>query len=39
MKDGYGAWWNVGVASTSDNKAVNEAYKNKKENESKARKY
>jgi len=39
MTDGYGAWWNVGVASTSDNKAVNEAYKNKKENESKARKY
>lgn len=30
MTDGYGAWWNVGVASTSDNKAVNEAYKNKK---------
>ena len=39
MTDGYGAWWNVGVASASDNKAVNEAYKNKKENESKARKY
>ena len=39
MTDGYGAWWNVGVASTSQNEAVKKAYLNKKENEEKARKY
>ncbi len=39
MTDGYGAWWNVGVASTSQNEAVKRAYLNKKENEEKARKY
>lgn len=39
MTDGYGAWWNVGVASTSENVAVREAYKHKKENLEKARKY
>lgn len=39
MTDGYGAWWNVGVASTSQNEAVRAAYANKKENLEKARKY
>lgn len=39
MTDGYGAWWHVGVASTSQNKAVKAAYANKKENLEKARKY
>ena len=39
MTDGYGAWWNVGVASTSKNEAVQKAYLNKKENQEKARKY
>lgn len=39
MTDGYGAWWNVGIASVSSNPAVNEAYKNKTENLNKARKY
>lgn len=39
MTDGYGAWWHVGIASTSSNKAVNTAYENKEENLKKARKY
>lgn len=39
MTDGYGAWWNVGIASSSQNKAVNSAYLNKTENQKKARKY
>lgn len=39
MTDGYGAWWNVGVASTSQNKAVQKAYLDKEENQKKARKY
>lgn len=39
MTDGYGAWWNVGVASTSKNKAVQKAYLDKEENQKKARKY
>lgn len=39
MTDGYGAWWNVGIASVSSNPAVNEAYKKKTENLNKARKY
>ncbi len=39
MTDGYGAWWHVGVASTSQNEAVQAAYENKKENLEKARKY
>lgn len=39
MTDGYGAWWNVGVASTSGNEAVCEAYRHKKENLERARKY
>ena len=39
MTDGYGAWWHVGIASTSSNEAVNAAFENKKENLSKARKF
>ena len=39
MTDGYGAWWHVGIASTSGKESVNEAYKAKAENLSKARKY
>lgn len=39
MTDGYGAWWHVGVASTSQNEAVQTAYENKKANLEKARKY
>lgn len=39
MTDGYGAWWHVGVASTSQNEAVKTAYENKKVNLEKARKY
>ncbi len=39
MTDGYGAWWHVGIASTSCKEGVNEAFENKKENLSKARKY
>lgn len=39
MTDGYGAWWNVGVASVSEKESVREAYKDKTENLKKARKY
>ncbi len=39
MTDGYGAWWNVGLASVSESESVREAYKNKTENLKKARKY
>ena len=39
MTDGYGAWWHVGIASTSDNEKVRAAYENKEENRKKARKY
>ena len=39
MTDGYGAWWHVGIASTSSKEAVNAAYKNKDENLRKARKF
>lgn len=39
MTDGYGAWWHVGIASTSEKEAVNSAYKNKEENLRKARKF
>lgn len=39
MTDGYGAWWHVGIASTSSKKSVNVAYENKKKNLNKARKY
>lgn len=39
MTDGYGAWWHVGLASTSGIDSVRNAYINKQENLSKARKY
>lgn len=39
MTDGYGAWWHVGIASTSSKPEVNKAYENKEENRKKARKY
>ena len=39
MTDGYGAWWHVGIASTSSKKAVNTAFENKEENLRKARKF
>ena len=39
MTDGYGAWWNVGLASVSGKESVQNAYKNKAENIKKARKY
>ncbi|HZK20662.1 MAG TPA: 3D-(3,5/4)-trihydroxycyclohexane-1,2-dione acylhydrolase (decyclizing) [Oscillospiraceae bacterium] len=39
MTDGYGAWWHVGVASTSKSTAVKQAYKEKDHNLKKARKY
>lgn len=39
MTDGYGAWWHVGIASTSSNEAVNVAFENKQENLRKARKF
>ena len=39
MTDGYGAWWNVGLASVSGKESVQNAYKNKTENIKKARKY
>ncbi|MCD7827552.1 MAG: 3D-(3,5/4)-trihydroxycyclohexane-1,2-dione acylhydrolase (decyclizing) [Clostridiales bacterium] len=39
MTDGYGGWWNVGLASVSDNEKVNEAYKTITEYRDKARKY
>ncbi len=39
MTDGYGAWWHVGIASTSEKEGVKNAFNNKKENLSKARKY
>ena len=39
MTDGYGAWWHVGVAGTSENEKVCQASENKKKNLEKARKY
>lgn len=39
MTDGYGAWWHVGVAGTSENEKVRSAYENKQKNLEKARKY
>ena len=39
MTDGYGAWWHVGIASTSSKEAVNTAFKNKDDNLRKARKF
>lgn len=39
MTDGYGAWWHVGVAGTSENEKVRRAYEEKEKNLEKARKY
>lgn len=39
MTDGYKAWWHVGIAETSSNKNINEAYKNKEKNRLNARRY
>lgn len=39
MTDGYDAWWHVGIASTSSKDSVRNAYKNKAENLTKARRY
>ena len=39
MTDGYGAWWHVGVAGTSENERVRSAYENKQKNLEKARRY
>ena len=39
MTDGYGAWWHVGIASTSGKESVRNAYNEKAKNLSKARKY
>ncbi len=39
MTDGYGAWWHVGIASTSSKEGVNSAFQNKEENLRKARKF
>lgn len=39
MTDGYGAWWNVGLASTTENEAQKNAYDALVENRAKAREY
>lgn len=39
MTDGYGAWWHVGISSTSAKESVNTAFENKEENLKKARKF
>ncbi len=39
MTDGYGAWWHVGIASTSSKEGVKTAFENKRENLKKARKF
>lgn len=39
MTDGYGAWWHVGIAETSNNPKVQLAYKEKEQNLQAARKY
>lgn len=39
MTDGYGAWWHVGLAETSENEKVRRACENKRKNLEKARKY
>lgn len=39
MTDGYGAWWHVGISSTSKSEAVKQAYEDKDKNLKKARKY
>ena len=39
MTDGYGAWWNVGLASVSGVEAQRKAYENLISSREKARKY
>ena len=39
MTDGYGAWWNVGLASTTSVEAQKQAYENLVASRAKARKY
>lgn len=39
MTDGYDAWWNVGLADTSDVQAQKKAYESLTENRARARKY
>ena len=39
MTDGYGAWWNTGVASVSEKQSVQAAYKEKTEHYKNAGKY
>ena len=39
MTDGYGAWWNVGLASTTENEKQKNAYEKLTADRAKARKY
>ncbi|MBU3135503.1 3D-(3,5/4)-trihydroxycyclohexane-1,2-dione acylhydrolase (decyclizing) [Clostridium gasigenes] len=39
MTDGYGAWWNVGIAGISNNELIKKAFNNKEANLKKAKKY
>ncbi len=39
MTDGYGAWWNVGIATTSEKESVREACREVMEHRDQARKY
>lgn len=39
MTDGYGSWWNVGLASTTEVEAQKKAYEKLLENRSRARRY
>lgn len=39
MTEGYKSWWNIGIASTSDKKSVQEAYDRKAKNVEAARLY
>ncbi len=39
MTDGYGAWWNVGIATTSESESVREACQDVMDHREQARKY
>jgi 3D-(3,5/4)-trihydroxycyclohexane-1,2-dione acylhydrolase (decyclizing) len=39
MTDGYGAWWNVGMAMVSDSESVREAAQEVLDRRAEARKY
>ena len=39
MTDGYGAWWNVGIAATSEKESVRQAAAEVMEHREQARKY